>query len=102
MNGRDRLARRHAADQVLSHQKMFELLHRTAEPFDRADQRSLAFVSLAGTIWPIRPGTMYALDKHNRHILRATKGDLQRVCTFSPALSGRETHDADGSYKLAD
>jgi hypothetical protein len=55
-----------------------------------------------GTIWPIRPGTMYALDKHDRHILRATKGDLRLVCTFSPALSGRETHDADGSYRLAD
>jgi len=55
-----------------------------------------------GTIWPIRPGTMYALDKHDRHILRATKGDLRLVCTFSPALSGCETHDADGSYRLAD
>ena len=55
-----------------------------------------------GTVWPVRPGTMYALDKHDRHILRALKGDLRLVCTFSPALSGRETHDADGSYKLAD
>lgn len=50
----------------------------------------------------IQPGTMYALDNHDKHILRAIKGDLRLICAFSPALSGRETHDADGSYKVAD
>jgi L-ectoine synthase len=53
-----------------------------------------------GKTWPIKPGTMYALDKNDQHILRALKGDLRLVCAFTPALSGRETHDADGSYKL--
>jgi L-ectoine synthase len=45
----------------------------------------------------IEPGVMYALDQHDRHILRAHT-DLTLVCVFNPALSGRETHDADGSY----
>ena len=26
---------------------------------------------------------------------------LRLVCVFSPALTGQETHDADGSYDLA-
>lgn len=54
----------------------------------------------SGQTWPIRPGTLYALDRHDRHILRALKGDLRLVCTFTPPLSGRETHDADGSYAV--
>jgi len=51
---------------------------------------------------PIHPGTMYALDQHDKHILRAIKGDLRLICSFTPALSGRETHDAEGSYNAAD
>lgn len=50
-----------------------------------------------GEIFPIAPGTLYALDQHDRHILRAHT-DLTLVCVFTPALTGRETHDADGSY----
>jgi len=50
----------------------------------------------------IEPGTMYALNNHDKHILRATNGDLRLICAFSPALSGRETHDADGSYRTLD
>jgi len=51
-----------------------------------------------GEVWPVRPGVMYALNKHDRHILRALKGNLRLICTFTPALSGNETHDADGGY----
>lgn len=46
---------------------------------------------------PIEPGTMYALDRHDRHVLRAHT-DLRMICVFNPPCSGRETHDADGSY----
>ncbi len=49
----------------------------------------------------IGPGTMYALDKHDRHVLRA-KTDLRMLCVFNPPCTGRETHDADGSYPLVD
>jgi len=52
--------------------------------------------------YKIRPGTLYALDRHDEHILRATKGDLRLVCVFTPALSGKETHDPDGGYALLD
>lgn len=50
-----------------------------------------------GETHPIRPGTMYVLDQHDRHILRAHT-DVTLVCTFWPALTGDEKHDADGSY----
>jgi len=51
-----------------------------------------------GTTYPIRPGTLYALDKHDEHIVRATKGDLRLICVFNPAVEGHETHREDGSY----
>ena len=53
-----------------------------------------------GTTYPISPGTLYALDQHDQHILRALIGDLRLVCIFNPPLTGRETHQADGSYAL--
>ena len=43
-------------------------------------------------------GTVYVLDNHELDILCATKGYPQLVSVFNPALSGEETHDADGSY----
>ena len=45
----------------------------------------------------IRPGTVYALDQHDQHTLRVT-ADLHLVCVFNPALTGAETHDAEGSF----
>ena len=55
-----------------------------------------------GVTYPLRPGTLYALDKNDAHIIRATRGDLRVVCVFNPPLSGDETHRADGSYAPAD
>jgi|ERR1051326_1155594 L-ectoine synthase len=52
-----------------------------------------------GKIYPIKPGTLYAVDKHDKHILRA-KTDLRLICVFSPALTGTEVHDEDGSYPI--
>ena len=51
----------------------------------------------SGVTHQIRPGTMYALDQHDRHILRAHT-DMTLVCGFWPALSGAETHNANGGY----
>lgn len=51
-----------------------------------------------GVTHALRPGTLYALDRHDAHILRATRGDLRLVCVFNPPLAGDETHDASGSY----
>jgi len=47
----------------------------------------------------IRPGTLYALNAHDRHKLRATS-DLTLACVFNPALHGKEMHDASGAYPL--
>lgn len=52
-----------------------------------------------GTIHPIEPGTMYALDKHDRHIVRATT-ELKLICVFNPPVSGREVHDDKGAFPL--
>lgn len=50
-----------------------------------------------GEMYTIRPGTVYALEAHDRHRLTA-RTRTRLVCVFSPALTGRETHDPDGSY----
>ena len=52
-----------------------------------------------GERFPLRPGTMYALDKHDRHSVRAATR-MKIVCVFTPALTGREIHDEDGAYAL--
>ena len=52
-----------------------------------------------GQEYELGPGSMYTLDKHERHRLRAHT-DLRIVCVFTPALVGSETHDEDGSYPL--
>lgn len=52
-----------------------------------------------GTIHKISPGTIYALDKHDKHLLRATT-QLRMMCVFNPPLVGQETHDKDGVYPL--
>jgi len=51
-----------------------------------------------GTVYLLRPGTLYALDKNDAHTIRATCGDLRVVCVFNPPVVGDETHCADGSY----
>lgn len=52
-----------------------------------------------GTVHEIRPGTLYALDRHDAHELRADEGeDLHLVSVFNPPIVGNERHrlDADG------
>lgn len=50
-----------------------------------------------GRVHAIRPGTIYILDRHDRHKLRA-KTQLVLACVFNPPLHGKEVHDADGVY----
>ena len=54
-----------------------------------------------GEIFPLSPGTIYVLDKHEKHRLKSFT-DLRLVCVFSPALTGRETHDEDGAYAASE
>lgn len=48
---------------------------------------------------PIVPGTLYVLDKHDKHILRAEE-EMKMACVFNPPLHGKEVHNADGVYPL--
>ena len=52
-----------------------------------------------GTVHPVEPGTIYILDKHDEHVLRAFT-ELKLACVFNPPLNGREVHDASGAYPL--
>ena len=55
--------------------------------------------TVSGRVHRIAPGTLYALDEHDRHVLRATT-DLRMICVFNPPLWGGEVHEEDGSYPL--
>ncbi len=52
-----------------------------------------------GRKYPITPGTLYILDKHDRHMLRAFE-EMKMACVFNPPLSGKEVHNAEGAYEL--
>lgn len=52
-----------------------------------------------GKVYPVKPGTMYALDNHDRHTLRATT-EMKMACVFNPPLHGKEVHNAQGAYEL--
>ncbi len=53
----------------------------------------------SGKTYSLAPGTIYALDQHDRHILRAIK-QLRMVCVFNPPVIGNEVHDETGAYPL--
>jgi L-ectoine synthase len=56
----------------------------------------------SGEVFRIEPGTMYALNRNDRHWLRADLGaDMRLVCAFNPALVGDEVHDEEGAYAPA-
>ncbi|MDG0809131.1 ectoine synthase [Cohnella rhizosphaerae] len=55
---------------------------------------------IGGETYPIRPGTLYVLNGHEKHLLRA-KSAMTMLCVFDPPLSGTEVHDADGVYPIA-
>lgn len=54
-----------------------------------------------GETHQIKPGVMYALDKHDRHILKSDE-ELVMACCFNPPVTGTEVHREDGSYAPAD
>tara|TARA_B110000438_G_scaffold208441_1_gene200241 strand:- start:105 stop:503 length:399 start_codon:yes stop_codon:yes gene_type:complete len=53
----------------------------------------------SGDVHPIEPGTVYILDKHDKHILRATE-EMTMACVFNPPLNGKEVHNKEGAYEL--
>lgn len=52
-----------------------------------------------GTKYAIEPGTMYALNKNDKHTLRGFE-EMKVACVFNPPLHGKEKHNADGAYEL--
>ncbi|TCS39757.1 ectoine synthase [Reinekea marinisedimentorum] len=52
-----------------------------------------------GKVYPIAPGTVYILDKHDKHVLRAFS-EMKMACVFNPPLNGKEVHNKDGAYEL--
>jgi L-ectoine synthase len=50
-----------------------------------------------GEKFTIKPGTLYALDRHDKHLFCALE-DTTLICVFNPPLKGREVHGADHSY----
>ncbi len=52
-----------------------------------------------GETFAIEPGTVYALDQNDQHVLTADT-TMRMVCVFNPPLVGHESHDENGSYPL--
>ncbi|MFZ2540969.1 MAG: ectoine synthase [Gallionella sp.] len=53
-----------------------------------------------GVQYQVVPGTMYALDKHDKHFFKALDTVIL-ICVFNPPLTGQEIHQFDGSYQKA-
>lgn len=54
---------------------------------------------IGGQTYPISAGMVYALDKHEKHYLRANT-QMRMICVFNPPLTGTEVHDKEGVYPL--
>jgi len=50
-----------------------------------------------GTTHQLAPGVMYALNAHDKHIVRP-ETDILTVCVFNPPVTGQEVHDENGAY----
>jgi L-ectoine synthase len=50
-----------------------------------------------GETHQLSPGVMYALNAHDRHVVRPHT-DLVTACVFNPPVTGREVHDETGAY----
>ncbi|WP_373895795.1 ectoine synthase [Virgibacillus sp. CBA3643] len=52
-----------------------------------------------GDVYQLKPGTLYLLNDHDKHKVRA-RTQLRMVCVFNPPLVGTETHNEEGYYPL--
>ncbi|MGI1678055.1 MAG: ectoine synthase [Cellvibrionaceae bacterium] len=52
-----------------------------------------------GKKYSITPGTLYNLNKNDKHILRAFQ-EMKMACVFNPPLNGKEVHNSEGAYEL--
>lgn len=52
-----------------------------------------------GQTHQLAPGSVYVLDKHDKHRVRPLTR-MRMVCVFNPPVTGREVHDENGTYPL--
>ncbi|WP_265521344.1 ectoine synthase [Oerskovia flava] len=52
-----------------------------------------------GEVHQLAPGSLYLLDKHDKHVVRP-RTRIRTVCVFNPPVTGREVHDENGVYPL--
>lgn len=45
----------------------------------------------------LKPGVMYALNAHDKHVVRP-ETDILCACVFNPPVTGSEVHDETGAY----
>ena len=50
-----------------------------------------------GEVHQLKPGVLYALNAHDRHVVRP-ETDILTACVFNPPVSGNEVHDESGAY----
>lgn len=53
-----------------------------------------------GETHELKPGTLYALNAHDRHVVRPLT-DIVTACVFNPPVTGNEVHDETGAYPVA-
>lgn len=51
--------------------------------------------------YELAPGTMYLLNGHERHRVEP-RTQMRMFCVFNPPVTGREVHDENGAYPLAE
>ena len=51
----------------------------------------------SGEVHELTPGVMYALNAHDRHVVRP-RTDIVTACVFNPPVTGAEVHDETGAY----
>ena len=54
-----------------------------------------------GKTHKLKAGDLYALNDHDRHILRP-ETDMLTACVFNPPVTGKEVHDESGAYPAAE
>ncbi len=59
--------------------------------------RGLITDKKTGRSWEIQPGMCYVLDDNDPHEFTALE-DVELLSIFNPPLTGKEVHDAEGSY----
>lgn len=53
-----------------------------------------------GVTHQLAAGVMYALNAHDKHVVRP-ETDILTACVFNPPVTGREVHDENGAYPAA-